>query len=187
MPRRYLASDNSKVITGLTVAILVVSIGAEALAGYTFFVVLPPALNNVNTAAWDLINYNPGTGSEFRNGATDLDKAANNLRNTGRTLPCAYDCNLAGVQLFSMKDTRRSLEALGDNLESLGKRANNLGKDFDQTVTVIHSVGYGALGIKDGLYYGIMIMLGLGAAGILTGIGLLVTAGTLRRLEKVQT
>ena len=180
--------NSGKMVAGLAVAIIVVSIAAEALAGFTFFIILPPALNNVNAAAWSLINFNPGTGDEFRNGANDVRAAAESLRQTGRSLICAYgNCNILGFQILNeMQDTRIALENLADDVEKLSGRANNLGQDFDQTVTVIHSVGYGALGIKDGLYFGVMTMLALGAVGILTGIGLAVTSDALRRLEGAQ-
>lgn len=179
--------SNGKAVAAIAVAIMVVSMVAEGLAGFTFFVILPPALNNVNTAAWSLINYNPGTGDEFRAGANNIIEAADSLRQTGRSLPCAYGCNILGLQILNeMQNTRIALENLADDVDKLGGRANNLGEDFDQTVTVIHSVGYGALGIKDGLYFGVLTMLALGAVGILTAIGLAIISNALRRLEAIQ-
>lgn len=167
---------------GISIAVLVIGGSATGLAGYTFFIILPPALSSMNNAGWDLINYNPGTQQEFYNGASKLSSAGSDLQNLGRSIPCSSAGGCLGVIDFSSQ--RNQLVSMGSNLKSLSDNIRNAGDDFSYTVNVIHSVGYGALGIKDGLYYGVMTMVGMGIAILFAGAGLTVAAAAFRDIAK---
>lgn len=169
-------------ITGLAISILIVGIGATVLASYTFFVILPPALANVNQAAWELIHYNPGTEQQFYSGSAGLRNAGTDLQNLGLSLPCSD--NGGCFRVFDLSPQRNQLTSMGSNLQSIADNVHDVGDDFVYTVSVIHTVGYGTLGVKDGLYYGVMTMLGLGLSVILTGTALLVVARALKVIEK---
>jgi hypothetical protein len=170
-------------IKGFALGVLGISTVSLGLACYTFFVVLPPALSAVNDAGWKLVNYYPGVGGELREGASSLYSASSELRSAGQSLPCAYGCNIIGMEVFSMASTRTHLEGLAESISDLGARANNLAGQYDQTEAVIHSVGYGSLGLKDGLYFGVMTMLALSSVAVLTGITFLVIGKLASRIS----
>lgn len=168
---------DSQTILWLAVVILVISLGAVGLAGYTFFIVLPPALDNVNTAAWNLINFHPK--NDFSDSAYKVREAGNNLQNVGNQIGGLGGLPFVGGTISSIG---ANLNSMGSQIQSLADNVQNTGNTFDSTVNVINSVGYGALGVKDGLYYGVMTMLVFGGVGVLTGVTLMVVGRSIARL-----
>jgi hypothetical protein len=168
-------------IAGLAVVVLIFSTGAAGLATYTFIVVLPPVLDSLNEAGWDLINYNPGT-EEFYSGSSGLSDVGTKLQNFGNSLPCSESGGCIG--LIDLSSQKSQLNNMGSNLKALAGNMQNIGDDFRYTIDIIHSVGHGVLALKDGLYFGSMTMLGLGLAGVLTGIALVSVANAVKNLEK---
>jgi hypothetical protein len=162
--------------------VLIFSIGMTGLAAYTFIIVLPPALDSMNEVGWELINYNPGTEGEFYSGSSGLRDVGAKLQNFGNSLPCSENGGCVG--LIDLSSQRSQLNDMGSNLQSLAGNMQNIGDDFRYTVNLIHSVGYGALALKDGLYFGSVTILGLGMAGVLTGIALISVANAVKNLEK---
>jgi hypothetical protein len=169
-------------IAGLAVVVLIFSTGAAGLATYTFLVVLPPALDSLNEAGWDLINYNPGTEQEFYSGSSGLSDVGTKLQNFGNSLPCSESGGCIG--LIDLSSQKNQLNNMGSNLKALAGNMQNIGDDFRYAIDIIHSVGYGVLALKDGLYFGSITMLGLGLAGVLTGIALVSVANAVKNLEK---
>lgn len=172
----------NSVIAALAVVVLILGIGTTGLAAYTFIIVLPPALDSLNKVGWDLINYNPGTEGEFYSGSSSLRDVGIRLQNFGNSLPCSEDGGCVG--LFDLSSQRNQLNDMGSNLEALAGNMQNIGDDFRHTANLIHSVGYGALALKDGLYFGSVTVLALGVGGILTGIALVSVSNAVKNLER---
>ncbi|GEM_PF-5056084 len=169
-------------IAGLAVMVLIFSIGMTGLAAYTFIIVLPPALESLNEVGWELINYNPRTEEEFYSGSSGLMDVGVRLQNFGNSLPCSENGGCIG--LIDLSSQRNQLNDMGSSLQALAGNMQNIGDDFRQTANLIHSVGYGALALKDGLYFGSVTVLGLGMVGILTGIALVSVANAVKNLER---
>ncbi|MEW6604612.1 MAG: hypothetical protein AB1351_07980, partial [Thermoproteota archaeon] len=98
------------------------------------------------------------------------------------SLPCSEDRGCIG--LIDLSSQRSQLNDMGSNLKALAGNIHNIGDDFGYTVDIIHSVGYAALALKDGLYFGAVTVLGLGMAGVLTGIALVSVANAVKNLER---
>ncbi|HXG07867.1 MAG TPA: hypothetical protein VNI77_11145 [Nitrososphaera sp.] len=172
----------TSVIAGLAVTVLIFSIGMTGLAAYTFIVVLPPALDSLNEVGWELINYNPGTEGQFYSSSSGLRDVGTKLQNFGDSLPCSENGGCIG--LIDLSSQRSQLNDMGSSLQALAGNMQNIGDDFGHTVNLIHSVGYTALALKDGLYFGSVTVLGLGIGGILTGVALVSAANAVKNLEK---
>jgi hypothetical protein len=169
---------NARTIQALAIGVLVLGVGAFGLASYTFFIILPPALDSVNSAAWNLISFNPE--NNFHSGAEKLLSAGNELRSVGKEVEGWGWVPGIGQSLSGIGN---NLDEMGSQVKSLAADVEKTGSTFDTTVDVIHSVGHGALGLKDGLYYGVMTMLVLGTVGVMTGIALLVVGNTIVNLQ----
>lgn len=173
----------NSVIAGLAVVVLIFSIGTTGLAAYTFVIVLPPALDSLNEVGWEFINYNPSTEGEFYSGSSGLRDVGAKLQNFGNSLPCSENGGCIG--LIDLSSQRSQLNNMGSNLQALAGNMQNIGDDFIYTVNLIHSIGYSALALKDGLYFGAVTIMGLGIGGILTGIALVSVVNAVKNLEKV--
>ena len=163
------------------------------LITYTYLVIMPSVMTGIDQTASYLATFRvPNVSGEIgaaannlKNASSNIQGAGNNLRAAADSMPCAYGCGLAGVDIIDLSQMTSNLEHTASNLQGLGSNGMALSDNVDtlksSIVTAgqniegqVHQAGYDLYSFKGIFQYSLLSILAVAVIGVLTGIALLV-------------
>lgn len=93
----------------LAVMLLAIGAASTGIAGYAFFVALPPIMSTVDQTVQYL--------SDLRAPEIDLEQSAAKIRSAAANMPTCADTQYGGCTIFDLGKTKADLESLAVSLE----------------------------------------------------------------------
>lgn len=93
----------------LAVVVLAIDAASTGVAGYAYFVALPPIMSTVDQTVQYL--------SDLRAPEIDLEQSAAKIRSAAANMPTCADAQYGGCTTFDLRQTKADLESLAVSLE----------------------------------------------------------------------